>query len=391
MITLDEATALIDRLHLIIETEMIPLNSAHMRILAEDIVATSDLPPFNKAAMDGYACRREELGVPLKINEAIAAGAIPRFPIESGTCSRIMTGAKVPYGADCVIKQEETETLENGSIRYSGIGTGNNICYKGEDVHAGSKMLKRGSILYPQNMGIVASAGKIEVMVQSRIKVGIISTGSELVEPGTIPKETSIINSNAWQLIGQVESTGNTPVYYGIVEDDASKIISKFEEALNECDIVLLTGGASVGDFDFVNDVFEAKGFSVIFQKLAIQPGKPVSFASNEDKLCFGLSGNPVSCFLQFELLVRPILSRCSGCGFDPLVIKSKLSTSFQRKKTDRLYFLPVKTTPEGQVKPLDYHGSAHLTALSDLFGFALIPIGVSKINSEEEVYVRLV
>ena len=146
-----------------------------------------------------------------------------------------------------------------------------------------------------------------------------------------------------------------------------------------------------MGEFDLVNDVLLELGFSVEFQKLAIQPGKPVSFATKEDKICFGLSGNPVSCFLQFEILVRPFLLRSSGCDSNPLIVKTRLSESFKRKKTERLYFLPIKTNSDREVTPLDYHGSAHLTALTDLDGFVMIPVGIDEVKSGEEVYVRFI
>jgi len=392
MISLEEATAIIKSHQGVVSgVEMIPLRSAHLRILAEDIVADRDLPPFDKAAMDGYACRREELGQSLSINESIPAGAVPRINVGPGTCTRIMTGAKVPEGADCVIKQEDTSILEDGSVEFIGKSTGNNICYRGEDIRTGSVMLKQGSILHPQNMGIAASAGKQQIKVISRMNVGIISTGSELVEPGETPGETSILNSNAWQMMGQITSTGHHPVYYGIVQDDFGQISSKLEEALKKCDVVIMTGGASVGEFDFVNGVLEAQKFTVKFQKLAIKPGKPVSFASKKEKICFGLSGNPVSCFLQFELLVRPLLHLSSGYDYKPRIVKARLSEPFKRKKSERTYFLPVKTTDEGYVTPLNYHGSEHLAGLSDLDGFAQIPNDVDTVNSGEEVYVRFI
>ncbi|HEC42604.1 MAG TPA: molybdopterin molybdenumtransferase MoeA [Bacteroides sp.] len=389
MISLDEAIIIIEENRLQAGKEKVRLNSALFRILAEDIVATRDLPPFNKAAMDGYACRREDLGKLLSINESVPAGAIPRFAVESGTCTEIMTGAKVPDGADCVIKQEETAKQEDGKVIYKGKETGNNICYTGEDIQEGNTMLKKGSLLFPQNLGIIASSGRKIIDVFSKINVGLISTGSELVDPGEIPLETSIMNSNAWQLMGQVEATGHNPVYFGIVKDDFRQIQLKVKEALETCDVLVLTGGASVGAYDLVNEVVESLGFSTKFQKLAIQPGKPVSFASRDEKFCFGLSGNPVSCFLQFELLVKHFLYRISGGFRKPLKIKATLGADFKRKKKDRAYFLPVKTNENGFVVPLNYHGSAHLLALKDLDGFAEIPLGVDHLNTGEEVYVR--
>ncbi len=391
MISLEEASSILENHRLKTDLETIQLDSAYYRILAEDIVAGRDLPPFNKSAMDGYACKRSELGKPLVVNETIPAGISPRFKVNPGTCTKIMTGAKVPDGADCVIKQEETTLLDDGKVLFNGKETSNNICYLSEDVQVGDVMLKRGSQLHPQNMGIAASAGRREVEVFSKCNVGIIATGSELVEPGEIPGETSIINSNAWQLIGHIESSGHNAHYYGIVKDDVRSISNKMNVALNVCNVVLLTGGASVGAFDHVEEVLVSLGFSVAFQKLSIQPGKPVTFASKDHKFCFGLSGNPVSCFLQFELLVKPFLFSISGDIYKPMKIRTRLQTEFSRKKTERIYFLPVKKTTEGYVSVLDYHGSAHLTALTDLDGFVEIPKGLNHVKQGEEVYVRFV
>jgi molybdopterin molybdotransferase len=390
MIYLEDAVSIIHQHRIDKMAEEVDLKSAYGRILAENVHSDRDLPPFNKAAMDGFACKRIDLGKTLLINESVPAGAVPQMSVIPGTCTKIMTGAKVPDGADCVIKQEETTLESDGSVTYSGTGTSNNICYKGEDVSSGSVVLKSGTLLRPQDIGILASVGRQRIRVITPLIVGVLSTGSELVEPGEVPGETSIYNSNSWQLLAQIASTGCTSVYYGIVQDDANEIFSKIEEMINQCDVIVLTGGASVGEYDLVNEVVGKLGFSVEFQKLAIQPGKPVSFGHKRDKVCFGLSGNPVSCFLQFELLVKPfLLSEATG-GFKPLEYQLKMSEPFKRKKTERKYFLPVKTN-KGQVTPLNYHGSAHLTALTDLDGFAVIPIGVGQINKGEEVYVRFI
>ncbi len=391
MISLEEASNIIKRHYIDNEVEVVQLQSGHQRILAEDIVASRDLPPFHKAAMDGYACKREELGKSLVINESVQAGAVPQRSVKTGSCTKIMTGAKVPEGADCVIKQEECTLNEEGFVTYIGKETENNICYRGEDVRKGTMVLKSGTLLRPQDLGIAASVGKQHLRVYSHIVVGVISTGSELVEPGEVPGETSIYNSNSWQLMAQVKSCGGNPLYFGIVKDDSKKIYSMVEELVSRCGVIVITGGASVGEYDLVNDVLSELGFIVEFQKLAIQPGKPVSFAHKEDKVCFGLSGNPVSCFLQFELLVKPFLLHDSSGDFKPLEVKVRMAAPFKRNKTEREYFLPVTTNNIGEVTPLDYHGSAHLTAMTDLDGFAIIPVGVTQINKGEEVNVRFI
>jgi molybdopterin molybdotransferase len=261
----------------------------------------------------------------------------------------------------------------------------------GEDIQQGELVLKQGNYLNPQNVGLLAAIGKTEIKVFSKYSIGIIATGSELVEPWDKPERTKIRNSNAWQLMGQIHNLGHIPIYYGIVQDDSMLIRAKTEEALNKCDILFLTGGASVGEFDLVASVLESLEFSIEFDRLAIQPGKPVTFALKDKKVCFGFSGNPVSCFLQFELLAKPFLLKSSGAHYQPSRIKSKLDREFSRKKTDRQYFLPVLLSKNGYVTPVVYHGSAHLHALNEIIGFAEIPQGIKTINKGEEIYVRLV
>jgi len=391
MINLSKALDIIDKHILDAGSEIIPLKESYFRILGEDVFADRDIPPFNKSAMDGFACRRADLGEILSVRESIQAGAIPNFQVEPGTCARIMTGAKVPEGADCVIMQEFTQINEDGKMVFMGKDTNTNICYMGEDIQQGELVLEQGNYLNPQNVGLLAGIGKTEIKVYNKYSIGIIATGSELVEPWEKPESTKIRNSNAWQLMGQIHNLGHIPIYYGIVQDDNLQIRAKTEEALNNCDILFLTGGASVGEFDLVASVLKSLEFSIEFDRLAIQPGKPITFALKDKKVCFGFSGNPVSCFLQFELLAKPFLLKSSGAHYQPSRIKSKLDREFSRKKSDRQYFLPVLLSKNGYVTPAVYHGSAHLKALTEIIGFAEIPQGIKTINKGEEIYVRLV
>ena len=391
MIDLTKALNIIEKHILDPGSEIIALKESHARILAEDILSDTDIPPFNKAAMDGYACKRVDLSKALNIIESVQAGAVPKFDVESGTCTRIMTGAKVPEGADCVIMQEVTRIDEDGKMVYTGKETNTNICYMGEDIRKGDPVLMKGSTLNAQNIGLLATTGRTKTKVYRNISIGIIATGSELVDPGEVPEGTKIRNSNSWQLMGQIYSLGHYPIYYGIVPDERSKIITVTQDALNNCDVLLLTGGASVGEFDLVADVLVDLGFTIEFSKVAIQPGKPVTFAVRDRKICFGLSGNPVSCFLQFELMVKPFLLKSSGARYQTRRLKIKLDCEFIRKKSERKYFLPVRLSRVGYVTPAVYHGSAHLHALTDIIGFAEVPKGIKKIQKAEEVYVRLI
>ncbi|NJO92959.1 MAG: molybdopterin molybdotransferase MoeA [Chloroflexia bacterium] len=288
------------------ETEIVSLDNALNRILAEDVFSDMDMPPFDKSAMDGYACRREDISQPLTIIETIAAGSEPKNTLSIGQCAKIMTGAKVPVGANCVITIEDTSLTNDGKVLFIGKNTSDNICKRGEDIISGIHILQMGLLINPQTMAVLASVGKTNVLVAKKLNIGVFCTGSELIEPDKKPSGVQIRNSNASQIVAQITSTGSVANYYGIIADNREKISQKINELLKTNHIVLITGGASVGDFDFIPEIFQQSGFTVHFQKIRIQPGKPVIYATYNKKHIFGLSGNPVSSFLQFELLVKP-------------------------------------------------------------------------------------
>lgn len=371
------------------ETELLPLASSLGRVLAEDVFSDMDIPQFDKSAMDGFACRRAELGQPLEILETIQTGFKPEFEVKTGQCSRIMTGAMVPKGADCVVMQEYTEIDAEGKMVFTGKNTATNLLYQGQDVKKGDRTLEKGTLISPQNVAILASAGLEHVKVFKKKKVAIISTGSELVEPGEMVPEAKIRNTNTSQLTGQVKDCNQTPVYFGLVQDEEEAIENAIRKAEKECEVIILTGGASVGEFDLVPVVVEGMEYDRKFQKVAIQPGKPVSFSVKDGKYCFGLSGNPVSSFLQFQLLVKPMLVKLSGNQAKTERIWIKFDGEFQRKKAERRYFLPVVLNEKGFAVPPAYHGSAHLHALNGIYGFAEVAEGVYEIKKGEEVYVR--
>lgn len=390
MIRLEEALSLIlESITLTNETELLPLSESLGRVLAEDVFSDMDIPQFDKSAMDGFACQRAELDQPLEILETIQTGFKPEFELKSGQCSRIMTGAMIPKGADCVVMQEFTEINPNGKMVFTGQKTATNILYQGQDVKRGDQTLKKGTLISPQNVAILASAGLEKVAVFKRKNIAIISTGSELVEPGKPVTDAKIRNTNTSQLTGQVTDCNQVPVYFGLVPDDDEAIENVIRKAEKECDVIILTGGASVGKFDLVPKVVEQMGYERKFQKVAIQPGKPVSFSVKDGKYCFGLSGNPVSSFLQFQLLVRPMLVKLSGNLAKTERIRIKFDGEFRRKKAERRYFLPVVLNEKGHVEPPEYHGSAHLHALNGIFGFAEVTEGIYDIKKGEEVYVR--
>jgi molybdopterin molybdotransferase len=376
-----------------IDNERVTLSDSLGRILAEDIFSDMDMPPFDKSAVDGYACRISDIvgtrhGVSLQLIEIIPAGAIPQKTVETGQCSKIMTGAMVPAGADCVIMVEDTEGAGDNLVRVTGKNTSKNICYRAEDIKCGEPVLQKGLQIGPAHVAVLASTGAVNPLVARLPRVGIISTGDELVEPGVPPGLAQIRNSNAWQLEAQVRAIPAQPNYYGIVPDEGPGLRRVIDLALANNDVVLLTGGVSMGDFDFVPAIMEEAGIEILFKKIAIQPGKPTVFGHRNNTFIFGLPGNPVSSFVIFEMMVKPFLKRMMGCTSLPPDFMLPMGTGYSRRKSDRKSLIPV-IIREGAVFPVEYHGSAHINAYTVANGIMAIEIGITQVNKGEQVHVR--
>ncbi|HBC79268.1 MAG TPA: molybdopterin molybdenumtransferase MoeA [Bacteroidales bacterium] len=370
-------------------TETVSYTDTLNRILAEEIASDMDMPPFNKSSVDGFACRKSDLGNDLEILETIPAGNWPSKFIGKNQCSRIMTGAPVPDGADCVIMVEDTELLSEGFIKFRSSFIKENIAKKGEDIRKGELVLRAGKRIRPQDIAVMASVGHTSVTISKRPRVAVISSGSELVEPDLIPGMSQIRNSNASQLMAQIERAGASGKYYGIAADDEAQTLSIIEKAIPENDMVLLTGGVSMGDFDFVPSVLEQAGVRFFFTRVAVQPGKPTTFGLHSRSVIFGLPGNPVSSFIQFEMLVRPLLSIMMGCEWKPLNINMPMGEKFMRSSVDRMAFIPVKIADDASVLPVEYHGSAHISALPEADGIISMPVGKKIFEKGEVVSVR--
>lgn len=389
MITFEEAYDTVMRSAFETGQETVSYSHSLGRILAEDIISDMDMPPFDKASVDGFACKKADLGNDLDIIETIPAGKWPEKPIGTLQCSRIMTGAALPAGADCVIMVEDTELLPSGKLRYNGTLLKENFAVRGEDVKKGDVVLSPGKLIRPQDIALMATVGHINVKVAVKPVVAVISSGNELVEPEEIPGVSRIRNSNSSQLIAQIERAGADGKYFGIAGDDKDITFRIVEKALSETDIILITGGVSMGDFDFVPYVLEQAGVKILFRKVAVQPGKPTTFGLHPKAIVFGLPGNPVSSFIQFEMLVRPLIYRMMGYDWRPVCFQLPMKENFTRRFTSRMALLPVIITGDGYVSPVIYHGSAHISALSDADGIISMPAGKSIIKKGEVVSVR--
>lgn len=374
------------------DVEIVPLEQACGRVLAGDVVSDVAMPPFNKAAMDGYACRLSDLEkkIPLSCCGTIPAGSMPECRVSEGTCARIMTGAPVPEGADCVVMLEDTTTDASGMVAVSRRGNARHICKRAEDICSGDRVLLRGELITAAHCAVLATVGCAAVEVYKRPRVAVLATGSELVEVAVTPAGAQIRNSNAPQLCAQVRSMGALATDCGIVADTIEATAAAIDDAEQGHDVLVLSGGVSEGDYDFVKPALLSCGYTFIFESVAMQPGRPMVFARKGDCFCFGLPGNPVSTFVVFERMVKEFLFALMGHVHRPRIVAAKLAAPVSRRSGARQASFPVRFTAEGLVEPLSYHGSAHINIMTQADGLIVIPEGVITLDEGNVVDVRL-
>lgn len=387
MILFEEAFQFLAEIPVNPDIEEVQLEQSLNRILAQDVLSAINMPPFNKSAMDGYALNTADLSGQFRIVETIPAGVVPTQRIRKGECAKIMTGGMVPEGADRVIKKELT-IEENGFMKIVEEEKNRNICDQGEDVKIGDAVLRKNVPIRPAEIGVLASMGMAKVRVYKQPKVSIIATGSELVEPGQALETGKIYNSNSYSLAAQVNQMGATLQAKCVVADKMEDISRSIEHYLGISDLLLLSGGVSVGEFDYVPGVLKDLGVDLHFEKVAIKPGKPTVFGTRGEKMIFGVPGNPVSTFVIFEIFIKPLLNRMAGLDYITDEVPGKLKETFHRRKTERSEFVPVRMK-NGVIELLIYHGSAHIHALSRANGLINIPIGISEIPAGSTVNVR--
>ena len=386
MIELEEALKIIGRVEPRREEETVSLDAALGRVLAREVRSPLDSPPFAKSAMDGFALRSDDPAASFRIVDLVPAGGFPRREIGSGECARIMTGAMLPLGAGRVIRKELVEE-KDGVIRVLGPETTDNVIPRGANLRAGDPVLQPKA-LSAQDIGILAASGFPTVDVIVPPSVGIISTGSEIRSPGVALGPGEIYNSNAAQLVSQLEAMRCPSRFLGMVPDQPGPLSQAIASALQSSELVLLTGGVSAGDFDFVPQCLLGLGADVLFHGVAVKPGKPTLFARLGGRFIFGLPGNPVSTFVIFEVFVKLFLYRWMGLDWKPRVFRARLGARVSRKGTERTEFLPVSAR-EGRVVPVAYHGSAHLNALGEADGLIRMEKGIAVLEEGAEVDVR--
>ena len=365
--------------------------------LATDVRSDLDMPPFDKSAMDGYAVIASDTDnapVELEVVENIAAGYMPTKRLTSGQASKIMTGAAVPDGADAVVMVEETHALDGGRRMraHKRVEKGKNVSRRGEDIKEGQVVLTKGTELRPQEVGILAAIGQKEALVFSAPSIGIISTGSELVEVTSKPMAGQIRDSNTYSILSQAKQLHTEVESLGMVPDDKKDITERINLGLNK-DILILSGGVSMGEYDLVEDVLTELGVEIYFKKVALRPGKPTVFGKKGSTVVFALPGNPVATLVTFILFVAPAIRKMMGFR-DPRTspIKATIETELFKKKRRREY-QPALLSPSGGhwvVSPVEWHGSGDLFSTSKANCLLIVPETVERFAIGQQVEVLM-
>jgi len=360
------------------DPQRVPLLEALGFVLAQPVVSSIDVPPADNSAMDGYALRAEDALAPLTVSQRIPAGH-PALPLAGATAARIFTGAMIPPGADTVVMQEDCSEV-NGKVSFSSaVHRDQNIRLRGQDVRSGETILQPGRVLRPQDLGLLASVGCSDVDVYRPLRVAMLSTGDELVEPGEHSlREGAIYNSNRYTLAGLLRGLHMEPVDYGIIPDSPEATAEALTEAAQNADCVITTGGVSVGEEDHVKNQVERLGRLDLW-KLAIKPGKPLAFGRIADTPFIGLPGNPSSVFVTFCLIARPFLMKRQGVD-EPAVPSLQARASFTVSKAGRrqeYLRVTVEATSDG-LRATRYanQSSGVLRSVSASNALAIIPAG---------------
>lgn len=401
MIHPDEALALLASFRKAPELERVELAHALGRIMPAAVSGSLDQPPFDKAAMDGWAWHpasgQTAPAGPLAICGVIAAGSGSFVGLQPGETARIMTGAPLPAGASRIQRFEWAETVDaddcsdsaGSFVRFTKPESIDNIIRCGENARAGDELLSP-RMLSAQDIAILAADGRPTVEVARRPVVGVLSTGTELASPGEPLSGASIYDSNKPQILAQLASPAFDARDLGRLPDDFDATLAAVNSALATCDLLVLSGGVSMGDFDWVPRALAAAGVTERFHGVAMKPGKPTYFGTTDRAFVIGLPGNPVSVFVNTELLVKELLHALSGIPYKPLVIPTIVAEDIRRKGTDRVEFLPVRMDADG-IRAVRYGGSSGIQALAAADGFARLEIGQDTLSKGAITHVRLV
>ncbi|MBP2626570.1 MAG: moeA 3 [Firmicutes bacterium] len=400
-ISLEEAQTLLLELVQSVKECQVPLTSAVGRIVSQDIRTNINLPLFDKSPLDGYALKAKDTEdanssnpVILEVIEEVPAGYMPKKQVTSGTAIKVMTGAPIPNGADVIIKFEDVKREENKVELYYPLRTGSNIIRVGEDVRQGEVIAKKGAVLNPPLVGLLAAIGVDAVSVFSKIKIAILSTGDELIDPSEELRSGKIYNSNLHCLGAYCSQLGAEPVSLGIVPDEEAAIVERINQGIELADLVITTGGVSVGDYDIVPTALKKIGADIIFWKIDMKPGSPIITAKYKNKLIIGLSGNPAAAFITFDLIVVPLIKRMMGIDKElPVKFSAILAENFN-KPSEQRRFLRAKLQKNNRINYVELTGDQSNGVLKSMVACnALIdvPAGSGPLLAGQEVSAVMV
>lgn len=378
---------------------IVPTEEVLGLVLADDVCAPNDMPPFTNSAMDGYAVRSSDTAGAsrkrprlLRLLETVPAGTIPKKRLGPGLATKIMTGAPLPRGADSVLIAENSEK-KDGSIRcFAPVRRGENVRQAGEDVKRGERVLRKGALIRPQGMGMLGAMGYTRVRVIERPRVAILATGSELVGVECTPGPGQVRNCNNLSLIGLVRKYGAEPADLGLVRDNARALESRLLAA-SAYDLVVTSGGVSVGEYDVVKTALSKLGACVKFWQVRVKPGKPLAFALVRGTPVFGLPGNPVSAIVSFEQFVRPALLKLMGHSrLNKPVIAARCERRIE-KPADRVHLVRARVWRRGgkyHASPLCAQGSGALASMVEADGLIIVPARKTTVRPGETVRVMM-
>ncbi|PEX90646.1 molybdopterin molybdotransferase MoeA [Bacillus cereus] len=384
--------------------ELLPLELAYGRILAEDLVADHDVPSFNRSPYDGFAIRAEdttlasyESPTTFEVVGEIGAGSIFHEELGPFQAVRIMTGAQIPKGCDAVVMLELTRQYEdagNSSMEVKRpFKTGDNISFQGEDAQKETVLAKKGSYINPGISALLATFGYSEVPVARKPVIGLLATGSELLDVNESLEPGKIRNSNTYMILSQIRRAGGRVKYFGKFSDDFNTCFTAVKEALSQVDMLITTGGVSVGDYDHLPAIYEKLGASVLFNKVAMRPGSVTTVAQLNGKLLFGLSGNPSACYVGFELFVRPCIRTYMFCEKAHLKRERALLGEDFLKPNPFTRFVRAKLQyDEGQLiaYPSGFDKSSSVSSLAETNIFIVLPGGTRGYQKDMFVDVLL-
>lgn len=403
LVSLDEAIKIVLNNTPALATERLSISESLHRVLAENIEAQRDHPPWNNSAMDGYAVQWQDIrnatpNTPVRLNVVgeVQAGGMPDKILHSGEAIQIMTGAPSPEGADTVVRVEDTQRDGNTVTINATCQPGSNIRLKGEDINIGDNVLNAGSAIRPADIGIMATAAYSSVLVHQQPSVSVLATGDELAEPGEQLSPEKIINSNSYSVSALARESGAHSVTLPCARDTREDLEDKIRQAL-QADVALIIGGVSMGKYDHVKEVLEALGCQFKFWRVAVRPGHPVAFGTiaqgNQTKLLFGLPGNPVSCVVAFYQFVRPALRKMMGHQHLFLQQVEAVMEEDFNKKTGRTHLARATTTfRDGQyhVRLATQQGSGVLTSFAQANSLAILPAEQASFSAGQSVEVQL-